>query len=377
MRARAALAAAALAAALLAGCGYEQPREQGDGWQTGRASGAGVSEFWLAAMSALAARPDFGVHGVLVAKGDTLVFEEYYNGWDPDEPHPLFSVTKSVTSMLFGIAVEAGSIPGEHVPVMRWFPRARGPGQDSAKSGIELGHLLSNTSGLEWEEWDVPYSDPASSHYRMSASDDWAGFVLGEPLTGVPGLRFGYNTGGFFVLGRVLEQSVGASTDEYARDALLGPLGIDDFAWARNGQGEVCAGGSLGGLRLKGRDLARVGVMVLDGGRWEGRQVVPGEWLERSTRRRVGLDRHVGYGYGWWTYDLPGLRRPVRMTMAQGYGGQALMVFPDVGVVAVMTGDPRYPDIERLVPVLACLMTAILGPDAIPAGMQLSASMGG
>jgi CubicO group peptidase (beta-lactamase class C family) len=336
-----------------------------------------VSEFWLAAASALAARPEFGVHSLLVANGDVLVFEEYYNGWDPDQPHPLFSVTKSITSLLVGIAVRDGYIPGEHVPVTRWFPGARAPGWDPAKDSIELAHLLSNTSGLEWREWEISYTDPGNSQYRMANSKDWAEFVLDQPLTGEPGQGFEYNTGGFFLLGRVLERATGMTVDRLADRELFGPLGIGRFEWARNGQGEFCTGGSLGGLRLTSRDLARVGLMVMDGGRWQGRRVVPQDWLERSTARHAGLDNCVGYGYGWWVYDLPGLRRRVRMTVAQGYGGQALMLFPDQQVLAVMTCDHRDPDMRRLVPVLACLMTAVVGFDAIPAGAQLSSSMGG
>jgi len=200
--------------------------------------------------------------------------------------------------------------------------------------------------------------------------------VLNEPLAGVPGQGFEYNTGGFFVLGRVLEQATGLSVERLAERELFGPLGISRFEWVRNEQGEECAGGSQGGLRLTSRDLARLGVTVMDGGRWRGGQVVPRDWLERSTTRHAGLDAHVGYGYGWWLYDLPGLSHPVRMTVAQGYGGQALMLFPDEDVAAVMTADHADPDMNRLVPVLACLMTAIVGPDAIPAGAQLTASMG-
>ena len=369
--------AALVAVSLLAGCGYERPVEKNDGWRTGPASSFGVSEYWLAAMSALAERPETGIHSVLVVKDGVLVFEGYYNGWDPEEPHALFSVSKSVTSMLVGIAVEAGSLPGIHVPAARYFPAVRGPGWTADKDGIELAHLLSNTSGLRWEEWEIPYTDPGNSHYRMTHADDWTGFVLNEPLTGNPGHGFEYNTGGFFVLGQVLKQAVGTSADRYSERVLLEPLGIEEHAWARNERDKVCAGGSYGGLRLKSRDLARVGVMVLDDGRWQGRQVVPAEWLEESTTRRAGLDPYVGYGYGWWVYDLPGFGRRVRFTAGMGYGGQALLVFPDHDAVVVLTSDHRDPDMKRLIPCMACLMTAILGPDAIPAGAQLTSSMGG
>ena len=350
-----------LLAVIILGCGYRPPPDTGDGWLTGRARDVGLSEPWLVAARLAARKPGSRIHSMLVVKDGRLVFEEYLNGWQRDSLHPIFSITKSIVSLLVGAAVDSGNLAGIDVPVSDYLPLS--PGADRQ---LTLRHLLTHTAGLEWDEQSAAYGDSRNSHAAMTMTDDWTEFVLSRSRTAPPGSVFRYSTGNYFVLGQVLEQATGLPLARFARERLFEPLGIERAEWGYNRQGQPCAGGSQGGLRLTSRDLARIGQLVLDRGDWQGRPVISRRWLDSATAIVAEARPGMGYGLGWWAYEVPVHGRKLKLVMALGIHSQALLLLPQERLLIVFTSDHANPRLNLIVASAGCILASELGPDAVP-----------
>lgn len=166
----------------------------------------------------------------------------------------------------------------------------------------------------------------------MNQSDDPVRFVFDRPMAASPGSHFNYNSGCAMVLGDVVRTASGLRADRFAEAQLFGPLGISDYTWAKLPSGAVHTGG---GLSLRPRDMAKIGLLMLRGGRWQGNQIVSEAWTEESTRRQAP-DQH--YGYQWWLHSFHMRNRALASYRADGYGGQYIFVFPDLDLVAIFTG---------------------------------------
>jgi CubicO group peptidase (beta-lactamase class C family) len=256
----------------------------------------------------------------------------YYQG---TELHTLQSVTKSVTSVALGIAVDRGLISGVEAPALSFFDSYEPDRSDPLWADMKLEDLLTMRSGIEWAE-DTPYTDPNNSCILMEASEEWMPFVLGHPMDADPGTVWEYNSGASVLLGGIVHQATGQRIDAWAEENLFEPIGIDEFYWKITPSGEV---DTEGGLYLAAQDLARIGYLFLRGGRWGQEQLVSQEWVEASTSPIVpdiqpeNGRQDPGYGYQWWVPDHDGTEAEV--FAGNGYGGQFLLVAPDYDVVAV------------------------------------------
>ena len=273
-----------------------------------------------------------------------------YNYYDPDwhpyykrgDLHTLQSVSKSVTSALVGIAIARGEIPSVEVPVAPYFSEFKIPDKDPRRQKMTLRHLLTMTAGFRWDESSISYTDPANSCALMEASEDWIQFVLDQPMAEEPGAVWVYNSGVTELLSFLLKKTTGKEADDYAAEHLFGPLGIQGYFWKRTPKGLA---DTEGGLYLAPRDLAKVGYLYLKDGLWEGRRVLPEGWakasLEPSADPRSSAAPELRYGYQWWL--LPLKDRASRYAFAAlGYGGQRLIVVPELDLIAVFTGWNIY-----------------------------------
>ena len=257
----------------------------------------------------------------------------YYQGGDL---HTQQSVTKSVTSILVGIAIDDGAIPeGVSTPAMSWFADYGPDLDDPRRAGMTLEDLLTMRSGLDWDE-SLPYTDPANSCTALEASADWIQFIIDRPMREAPGERFDYNSGASVLLGKIVREATGEPADEYARERLFEPLGITDFYWKRTPKGEV---DTEGGLYLRAIDMARIAQLMLQRGEWEGEQIVSKAWVERSTSAVVPsivpeAPGSPGYGYQWWI-DGQSPDEPY-LFAGNGYGGQFPIVIPELDLVMVL-----------------------------------------
>jgi CubicO group peptidase (beta-lactamase class C family) len=204
---------------------------------------------------------------------------------------------------------------------------------------MTVAHALSMTLGTEWDE-SLPYSDPRNSEIAMELAADRYRFVLDRPIVAEPGSRWVYNGGATAVLGHLIAEGTGTPLLDFAREKLFRPLGIVDAEWVLGSNGEPAA---ASGLRMRPRDLARIGQLVLNQGSWAGRQVVPRSWLKDSFETRVPAEDGLEYGYHWWLGR--GRADGRRWIAGFGNGGQRLVVVPDLDlVVAVLAGNYNQPD---------------------------------
>jgi CubicO group peptidase (beta-lactamase class C family) len=308
-----------------------------DGWKTGSLEQGGIDRKRLDQMTeSIRAHPEFNIHALLIEHDGRLVYEQYFSGSDQrwgqplgvvtfnrDTLHDLRSVTKSVVSALVGIAIGSKAIVSLDVPLLDYFPEYKDLPPELRK--LTIRHALTMTAGLEWNE-DVPYTDPKNDEIAMTRSPDPLRYVFTRPIVSAPGTSWQYNGGTTQVLGTIVQRATKQPLAEYARAVLFAPLGITKFEWLGDLAGVPSA---ASGLRLRPRDLAKFASLYLHDGRWNGRQVIPSEWVRESTRRRVTLPKQTsrGYAYQWWhacLFSAPW--GPVDVPTAVGNGAQRLFL---------------------------------------------------
>jgi CubicO group peptidase (beta-lactamase class C family) len=275
------------------------PTRAADDWPRAALADAGFASDLSEQIDARVRDGSFeNLHAVLVARGGKLVLERYYEGRDevwgrargrvvvgPDTLHDLRSITKSIVGLLYGIALSGGEVPALDAPLVDQFPEYPDLALDPMRRRMIVAHALTMMLGTEWDE-GLSYADPRNSEHAMELADDRYRFVLDRPMVAEPGTRWVYNGGATAVLGRLIAKGSGRSLRDYAERRLFAPLRIGEFEWVRGHDGEFIA---ASGLRLRPRDLARIGQLVLDGGRFEGRQIVP-----RGVARAVFPDARQG-----------------------------------------------------------------------------------
>jgi CubicO group peptidase (beta-lactamase class C family) len=271
----------------------------------------------------------FAYDSVLVVRHGTLVFEEYRNDYDQDSEHHLQSATKSVSSMLIGIAIHEGFLEGVEERVVDLLPGYDIEDLDARKQRLTLEHLLTMSDGIDWHERDYPYSDPRNSLGQMWASRDALEHILDQPMAREPGEAWAYNSGTSMLLGGILQQATGQDVLDFARQYLFDPLGIDVERWDRTVSGHYHTDG---GLYMTPRDMARFGYLMLLGGTWDGKEIVSPEWVYRSTAAHYQAIGGYGYGYQWWTQEWG-------IFAARGHYEQLIYVVPEADMVVVFTGQ--------------------------------------
>ncbi|WP_456705298.1 serine hydrolase domain-containing protein [Bradyrhizobium sp. USDA 4449] len=251
--------------------------------------------------------------------------------FDADTLHNLKSCSKSVASLVVGIALDQGLIRSIEEPVFSFFPELsdlRSPDRDR----ILLSHLLTMSMGLKWVE-ATPATGDDNDEVRMHMAPDACRYVLGLPVTALAGQEFFYNTGALALVSAIVRKATGRPLDEFARRVLFDPLGITEFEWSRF-KGDSDAGG---GLRLRPRDMAKIGQLVLQGGRWNDRQIVSRAWIEASTTMKLRATDGQSYGYLWWLRSSRLNGRVVQSIAAQGRGGQSIRIVPELDLVVAVT----------------------------------------
>ena len=319
------------------------PEKLQDGWLVARPEEANLDFNTLAEITmALESGYEYpNVHAVLIEHAGRLVYELYLDGEDSgygdrrfnvNSLHDLRSISKSVTSLLFGIAFEGEYEQALATPVVEFFKDLDGSSNASAKA-ITLHHVLSMTAGFEWNEWAVPYSEPHNDSAKLFAAEDPDTFTLSQPVVDPPGSVWNYNGGLTELLVAIIEQKTGKRLREFARDKLFGPLGIDNFEWwgSWNWKPTGRPSGSAG-LRMRARDLAKIGSLMLNDGIWKGKRILPSGWVRLVGQRHVeeapAGEHKNGYGYQWWAVN-PGAIPPYKAIGGFGLGGQRLMFVPE------------------------------------------------
>ena len=277
---------------------------------------------------------------LLIVRNGYLVLEEYFRGFKAERLHTLQSVSKSFTSALVGMAIAKGDFEGVEEKVLDFFPDVETIANlDDRKSAMRLRDLLTMRSGTDYHE-----RGPDSPHFQLNAlPTGWDRFYLDRPMLREPGTSFLYDSGGVILLSSMLKNRTGLHADAYMERFLFAPLQIEKKFWFKNQEGHPHTGG---GLHLRPRDTAKFGLLYLQGGRWQGEQVVPEDWVRESFRQRVDLGKKrtgtIGYGYLWWILAPdPEGKGEQNIFAAMGFRAQYIFVIPEHEMVVVVNGDTR------------------------------------
>lgn len=265
----------------------------------------------------------------LIQHEDSLVFQYYKNNKMKDKQHKVNSVTKSVLSILVGIAIDCGDLEGVHQPIADFFPNLT----DWQKQ-LTIEHLLTMTPGFDWPE----FTSWGGRAMPMINSRDWVQFILERPKVEAPGERMHYNSGCSHLLSAILQKATGLPLTGYADSYLFKPLGIKDYKWYSDAKGIVIGGF---GLSLIADDMLKIGQLMLQEGNWNGQTVVSKDWLKESILPRFHTYNKIGtYGYHWWILTDE-QHQPAQPSayFAMGYGGQYIIVVPEHQLIVTFTSD--------------------------------------
>jgi CubicO group peptidase (beta-lactamase class C family) len=349
-------------------------QSQAAAWVTSTPRAEGLDAARLEAFDKDIAAGKYGyVDSMLVIRHGKIVFERGYkhdydkiyakeagepgplNGSDPSGPynyfnpwwHPYYrrgdlhtmqSVTKTVTSVVIGVATARNEFPSLDTPVLKFFDAAKVANVDERKRRMTIRHLLTMTAGFDWDE-DVPYADPRNDCTKMEASFDWVRYAIDRPMAQEPGKSFKYNSGATQLLSHIFRLATHLDIEEYAERHLFDPLGIAAF-WKRSPNGLV---DTEGGLYLRPRDVAKILLLFARNGMWEGRQIVQSEWVKQSLAPSIAVGGGIQYGFKWWLYPY-GTGDSRMVWGGSGFGGQRPLYFPDDDVLVVYTGWNVLPD---------------------------------
>ena len=267
------------------------------------------------------------VNSMLILRKGKLVFEKYFDGFYTTDLHVLMSATKSISSILIGIAVDKGLIKSINQKLLNFYPEYRNK-VDHTWNDVTLQHILTMTSGL----------DISGSNYEnyWTRKDDIIKSTFEQKFKSLPGEKFAYLSPPVDLLAGVLIQATGESVQKFAEKNLFKPLRITSYKWQNFKKNNYPL--MDGSLCLKPRDMAKIGQMILDEGKWNNKQIVSRKWIEESTSPKINVDKIFDYGYLWWhgkSQSKPGLNAVI----ATGLGGQHIIVVPDLSLVIVTTGS--------------------------------------
>lgn len=266
------------------------------------------------------------LRSLLIQQNGELLAEEYFQGAAAGQKMNTKSASKSIMGLLAGIAVDQGYINSIDDKVADYLPKYFEEISDSTKHQITIKNLLTMQAGLETTSFN--------NYGRWVVSDDWVRYVLNQPLEEDLGGKMVYSTGTSHVLSAVIAEATGMTTRAFAEEYLFRPLNIAPGGWDRAPEGYFMGGNNLA---LSPDALVRIGQMVLDGGRWEGEQIVSEEWLEDSfqTYTRSNFNPY-NFGYMWWNREVGGYDT----YFAWGHGGQYLFLLPDLDALVVLMSNP-------------------------------------
>ncbi|MBI9050248.1 MAG: serine hydrolase [Anaerolineaceae bacterium] len=339
---------------------YQQPENLDDGLAVGTLDEVGIDPALIGqAVDRIREGKYNEVHSLLIYKDDKLVLEEYFVGhrfqwdapyyhgrwvyWANNKPHEVMSVGKSFTSAVIGIAIEEGFIESVNQSIFDYLPQHQYLNTDG-KDAITIEHLLTMTAGLAWAEWNTAYTDPNNSSFNLWINcDDQVACILEAPLVKDPGTHFNYSAGCMILLGEIIKNASGMNIEEFAAVYLHEPLGINPPEISKFESGIVAADGNFA---LTPREMTKFGITYLNRGVWDGEQIIPAAWVDKSAipyRNNVrikipGTDAgRNGYAYTWWIKEYRHNGQKINLFYASGWGGQEIMIFPELNTIVVFT----------------------------------------
>jgi CubicO group peptidase (beta-lactamase class C family) len=256
---------------------------------------------------------------------------KYHPFYRQSDLHSLQSVTKSITSILIGIAIDEGYIKDINTPIITYLTKNKLDHKIITKDSITVANLLNMQSGIKWNEESLDES--INNCLLMEKNKDWIQYILNQPMDTIPGVKFNYNSGNSVLLGKILKEVTGKSIDIWAEEKLFKPLGITNYYWKKTKLNEI---DTEGGLYLNVYDLAKIGKLMMNEGVWENSQVVSKNWVNNSITPLVKVSEKTSYNKQWWIPKHSNGKTEI--FAANGYGDQFLMIAPQHELIVIFTG---------------------------------------
>ncbi len=334
-------------------------------WRTSTPEQQGVDSAALAKLFDEIQAKQYNIHSIIIVRHGYIIAEAYWYPFQASYRHVLYSCTKSVNSALVGVALKQGKIDSVAHRVVDFFADRTIANKDARKQAMTLEHLLTMSSGMEWNETGVPITAPNNSNRQMIQSKDWVQFVLDRPMKEEPGMRFNYNSGGAHLISAILQKTTGMNELAFALEYLFKPLGISDVAWTVDPNG-IYRGED--GLELTPRDMAKIGYLFLKNGTWDGQQIVSADWVKQSSRKHVDTLDEKDYGYQWWV-------QPFGVYSAAGRGSQYIFVLNDLDMVVVFTSGLKTKDFDLPAALVEKFILPAAKPQPLPENATAAAAL--
>jgi len=322
---------------------YTRPQNLEDGWYTQDLKNLRYDTLLIHKLFTKLAKEDHQVHSVLLVKNNQLLIEEYFNDHDVNKLHDLRSTTKSIRALLMGIAIDKGFIQDVNDPIGKYLKHpVPAKNSDERKDQITIKHLLTMSSGLDCNDWDKSSKGQEDKVYKKK---DWLQYTLDLPMMNDPGSVSYYCSMGAILIAEIISQASGMTIQEFAQKYLFAELGITRVEWGHTSDKNVIDSGKR--LYMTPRDLARIGQLVLDDGNWDGKQIIPVDWVKEATTPKTQITG-MDYGYFWWNIPFMLDEEKIISKTATGNGGQYIMVIPGLDIIAVFTGGAYNTQDDKL-----------------------------
>ncbi|WP_347921962.1 serine hydrolase [Pontimicrobium sp. SW4] len=322
---------------------YTQPKDLNDGWKTVNLRSEHFDSTKIYQLFNQLKEAKHKLKSILVVKNGQIILEEYFNEHAVDKQHDLRSTTKSIRSVLIGIAIDKGFIGSVDDPITKYLKNPIfSKNLDKRKEKITIRHLLTMSSGLDCNDWDQKSEGQEDKVYRKK---DWIQYTLDLPMVNEPGLVSNYCSMGAVLIAEIITQASGITIDKFAEHYLFNSLGIDNVGWDHTSNKNVIPSGKR--LYMTTRDMAKIGQLMLNKGIWNKQQVVSECWIEESTTPKTKIT-DIDYGFLWWNIPFRVNEKTITSIVATGNGGQYIMIFPSESIVAIFNGEAYNSQEEKL-----------------------------
>ena len=321
---------------------YQLPKKIDDAWEISSLVEEGVDPKQITdLMLAILTEKYKNIHSVLLVKNGNLILEEYFYGYNRKKLHQIRSATKSIGSVLTGIAIDQGFIRDTNERINTYFTSYEHERKsDKGVKAITLRHLLTMTSGYDCDD----HKGGFKCERNMYKSDDWVEYALNLPMANQPGEHWAYNSSSLILLSEIISKTSRMTIPDFANKYMFNPLGIKNFQWGFSPKGRAWLAGNA---KMTPRDMAKFGYMIQNSGRWGKKQIVSQKWIKESVEKHAVSRVGWGYGYLWWVGESITNNQTIRAFWAAGNGGNYIFILPRLNVVAVFTGG-NYNDISEV-----------------------------
>ena len=322
---------------------YSQPKKLEDGWKTNDLLSQNIDSILITKLFNQLQTKENNIHSVLLVKNDQIIIEEYFGKNSINNQHDLRSTTKSITSILMGIAIDKGFIENVNDPISKYLKKlVPTKNIDERKKKITIKHLLTMSTGLDCNDWDKKSKGQEDKIFKKS---HWLQCFLNLSMVNEPGEVSNYCTMGQVLATEIISQASGMTIDKFAEKYLFIPLDVSNVSWGHTSKKEIIPSGKR--LYMTSRDMAKIGQLILNNGKWKEKQVVSKKWITESTTPKIKITG-IDYGYLWWNIPFKVNDKMFISKIATGNGGQYIMVLPELDMVAVFTGGAYNSQEDKL-----------------------------